>query len=50
MRMEMNKKYTLAMRRNCSQMDFGSQEYQVYLVVLIALALYFLVVPGQEAG
>lgn len=32
----MTKKYTLAMRLNCSHNDFGNQDKIVYLVVVIA--------------
>jgi hypothetical protein len=41
-RIDTIKKYTFATLRNCSQIDFGSQLYQVYFVVLIALEYSFL--------
>lgn len=37
MRADMTKKYTLAMRRNCSHRDLGNQEKTEYLVVEISL-------------
>lgn len=40
MRIEMSRKYALAILRNWSHRDFGSQVYHVYLVVDMLLAAY----------
>jgi len=41
-KIEINKKYTFATRRNCSQIDLGNHEYHVYLVEEIEFAPGFL--------
>ena len=46
MRIEIRRKYTLATRRNCSHIDFGSHVSKVYFVVLIEFEFPFVLVTS----